>query len=169
MEDDATPISTPQLTHTSVSTPQLATTHTPSLHFRPTLTERKRYSVYYDSAAFAQSFSASLEAFAEHEPEQTHNEILPSTELVQTSSVTSEPMFTLNHDGTFSQNTVFDSGSMDRYTSHEQLASDDDHFMSNDDRAGDFFAQHNHAFVFSSPASQPQDYNMTAPLGGNWI
>jgi hypothetical protein len=167
-EDDSTPVSTPQLTHTSMSTPQLATMHTPSSHHHSTPHERKRYSVIFDTPIFSQSFSTSLEAFAEHDSEHTspNNEVLPSTEQF---SATTEPMFTLNHDGTFTQNAATDRNAVVHHGDHQNMIMDNDHFMSHDDNTHDFFSQHDQHFDFSTPGPQPQNYRITTPLEGNWI
>jgi hypothetical protein len=167
-EDDATPVSTPQLTHTSMSTPQLAMMHTPSSQYQSTPNERKRFSMVLDHSMFSQGFSSHLEAFAEHESEHmsSHDEVLPSTEVQQTSSAVSEPMYTLNHDGTFTQNTTVTSTPI----SQHRFSSDGDHFMSHDDNSNDFFSQHDQNFDFSTPTPhQTIDFKTTHPPEGNWI
>jgi hypothetical protein len=167
-EGDVTPVSTPQLTHTSMSTPQLATMHTPSSHYQPTPGERKRFSVVFNTPMFSQGFSSQLEAFAEQESEHTSahdEEVLPTIEHQQPSSTTSEPTFTLNHDGTFTQTTSADSTS----ATHRNMITNNDHFMSYLSNTNEFFSGHDQHFDFSMPSSHAQDYNIPNPPEGNWI
>lgn len=151
-EDDATPVSTPQLTHTTLSTPQMTHMQTPS--YQPTTRERKRHSMMFDHSTFSQGFSTHLETFAEHEMEPS-----PSTHTTALSNQlpSDEPTFTFNHDGTSTAQA--DSFNI---TDHHQLLSDPstDHYMSHshDTSPNNFFSHHasDHHFDMSS-----HDYKIT--------
>jgi hypothetical protein len=159
IEDEATPVSTPQLSHTSLSTPQFGSMGTPNFSY-PTPSNRKRFSVVFDNTAFTQSFSNNLQAFAEHEAERTptHNQEMMQAIVEQppTSSYT-EPTFTFNNDGTFTQMTPT-SSIMERVNSTATT----DHFMTDN-------AITNNFFDFQLPPSQPQEPQPVHKPDGNWF
>ncbi|KIW01077.1 uncharacterized protein PV09_07368 [Verruconis gallopava] len=170
IEDEATPVSTPQLTHTSMSTPQLATMHTPTSSYTPTAKEKKRFSVMFDTSMISQSFSSQLEAFAEHESESTptmeeeNNELSTEPQQQQPNTPT-EPTYIFNHDGTFTENSSIGFS----VSNNHDLKTDTDHLMSLDHSStNDFFPQPSH-FDFSAPPMQPLEYKITHPPEGNWI
>lgn len=166
-EEDPTPVSTPQLSYTSMSTPMLGSMHTPSSLYHPTPSDRKRYSVVFDNPVFTQSFSTHLEAFAEQEGERTppHDEEMSSAGDVQSSSATFEPTFTLTHDGTFTQATA---SHMPR-THDSSFATNSDHFMTSNDEANSFFSHQATSFNFSAPTTQAIEFRVHHPPEGNWI
>lgn len=66
-ENDTTPISTPQLTHTQLSTPSIANTHTPNTQQQLTSSRDRRFSMHFDHLNMTNGpFRSRLESFSEH-------------------------------------------------------------------------------------------------------
>ncbi|QDS73589.1 hypothetical protein FKW77_001430 [Venturia effusa] len=73
-ENESTPMSTPQLTHTQFSTPSIPTTQTPNSQQQPASIQNKRFSMHFDQFNMSdEPFRSRLESFSEHH-EQAYNE-----------------------------------------------------------------------------------------------
>jgi hypothetical protein len=162
-EDDSTPVSTPQLSYTSMSTPHFGSVQTP-ISTAQTSRERKRSSVVYDNSPFTQSFTSNLEAFAEHETEHTPSY---ANEMIATSTPAhSELTFTFTN-GTFTQFT--------RPVSSSTIASSTtyatfDEAMGADYMNDETFTYQQHHYGLATPTKlQSRNYVASQPPIGNWI
>lgn len=162
-EDDSTPVSTPQLSYTSMSTPYHGSMQTP-IPMAQTSRERKRHSVLYDNSPFTQSFTSRLEAFAEHETEHT-----PSFagEMFASTPWCAEPSFTFNN-GTFTQSTrPVSSSTVTSSTTHDAFdeAMEIDYYMHDQT----FTFQQRRCGLATPTTLQSQSYATSQPPIGNWI
>ncbi|KAE9974832.1 hypothetical protein BLS_002884 [Venturia inaequalis] len=73
-ENDTTPISTPQLTHTQLSTPSIPTNQTPDSQQPLTSLRNRRLSMHFDQFNMTnQPFRSRLESFSEHHEQAFHD------------------------------------------------------------------------------------------------
>jgi hypothetical protein len=73
-ENDVTPISTPQLTHTQLSTPQIPHNQTPNSQQQLTSIRNRRFSLHFDQFNVPnEPFRSRLESFSEHNEQSFHD------------------------------------------------------------------------------------------------
>ncbi|TLD37023.1 putative mannan endo-1-4-beta-mannosidase A [Venturia nashicola] len=73
-ENDTTPVSTPQLTHTQLSTPSMPNNHTPNSQQPLTSIRNRRFSMHFDQFNMTSApFRSRLESFNEHHEHAFHD------------------------------------------------------------------------------------------------